>query len=319
GYSPLHVASEDGRTEDVVKLLVSSEGKGTDDFQGGGKTALMLAAREGHPHVARALLDHGADINKKGEKCGQTALHFAAGCGQNEVVVLLVMKGAEVDAYSEESTTPLVLAVEGGHLRVINTLVLNGAIVDPVTIGRLRCGVEEEFREAFNILLDGNHEKSGYESPGEFLQCALLMAAKYGNLPVVKALSTKGVDLDGTAEYSPGDTGTDAGHSTALHAAAFGGHNEVVTYLLEKRVRIDPVDGVLNTPLLWAVDEDHLRVSTTLLEAGADVSKKDLDVSSLVSVAIGSVGMAQLLLRYGADVNASNYFGSSILHEAMRN
>ncbi|CAN0554106.1 unnamed protein product, partial [Ectocarpus sp. 12 AP-2014] len=70
GYSSLHEASEDGLTEDAVKLLESSEGKGPDDFQGGGKTALMLAAREGHPHVARALLDHGADINKEGEKCG---------------------------------------------------------------------------------------------------------------------------------------------------------------------------------------------------------------------------------------------------------
>ncbi|CAN0336240.1 unnamed protein product, partial [Ectocarpus sp. 12 AP-2014] len=97
-YSPLHVASEDGLTEDVVKLLESSEGKGTDDFQGWGKTALMLAAREGHPHVARALLDHGADINKKSDdKCKITALHFAAGCGQNEVVVLLVMKEADIE------------------------------------------------------------------------------------------------------------------------------------------------------------------------------------------------------------------------------
>ncbi|CAN0543210.1 unnamed protein product, partial [Ectocarpus sp. 8 AP-2014] len=97
----LHIASEDGRTEDVVNLLVSSEGNGTDAFQGGGKTALMLAAREGHAHVARELLNHGADINKRSDKCeGKTALHFAAECGQNEVVVVLVMRGADVDCSS---------------------------------------------------------------------------------------------------------------------------------------------------------------------------------------------------------------------------
>ncbi|CAN0320226.1 unnamed protein product [Ectocarpus sp. 6 AP-2014] len=247
GYSPLHVASEDGRTEDVVKLLVLSEGKGTDDFQGGGKTALMLAAREGHAHVARELLNHGADINKKSDKCQKTALHFAAGCGQDEVVVLVVMRGADVETGDGTRKTALQLSAEGGHLRVVNTLVLRGAIMYPDTIGRLRFGVEEEFRVAFNDVLDGNHE-NGYESRGDFLQCVLLKAAEYGNLPVVKALSTKGVDLDGTAEYYPSHPDIIPGQATALHAAAFGGHNGVVNYLLENSVRIDPVDGNFMTP-----------------------------------------------------------------------
>ncbi|CAN0032548.1 unnamed protein product [Ectocarpus sp. 8 AP-2014] len=319
GYSPLHVASEDGLAEDVVKLLESSEGKGTDDFQDGGKTALMLAAREGHPHVARALLDHGADINKPGEKCGQTAIHFAAGCGQNEVVVLLVMKGAEVDIYSKERTTPLALAVEGGHMRVINTLVRNGATVCSGNIGRLRCGVEEEFRAAFNILLDGNHQKS--DCPGEFLQRALLKAAKYGNLPVVKALSTKGVDLDGTADYYP-ILGVCSDPATALHAAAFEGQHDVVMYLLENRVRIDPVDGVLNTPLLWSVEGNHPRVAATLLEAGADIEMENAGGYSSLLVASKncSVDMALRLLRYGADVTSMTGAGGwSVLHRACSN
>lgn len=319
GYSPLHVASEDGRIEDVVELLGSNEGRGTDDFQGGGKTALMLAALEGHSHVARELLSHGADINKKGEKCGQTALHFAAGCGQNEVVDLLVMKGAEVDVYSEESMAPLDLASEGGHLRVINTLVIKGSTVYPDIIGRLRCGVEEEFRAMFNLLLDGKHEKIGDEGPGEFLQRALLMAAKHGNLPVVKALSTKGVDLDGTAQYYP-IPGVDSDPATALHAAASEGKHDVVIYLLDNRVRIDPVDGVFNTPLLWSVEGNHPRVAATLLEAGADMEMENAGGYSSVYVAAhwASVDMALRLLRYGAEFNSSRN-GSSILHEAMRN
>ncbi|CAN0252288.1 unnamed protein product [Ectocarpus sp. 6 AP-2014] len=114
GYSPLHIASEDGRTEDVVNLLVSSEGKGTDDFQGGGKTALMLAAREGHAHVARELLNHGADINKKSVKCEKTALHFAAGCGQDEVAVLLVRRGADVETRDSTFRSALLLSAKAG-------------------------------------------------------------------------------------------------------------------------------------------------------------------------------------------------------------
>lgn len=193
--------------------------------------------------------------------------------------------------------------------------------MDPVTIGRLRCGVEEEIRAAFNLLLDGNHEKSGYESAGEFLQCALLKAAEYGNLHVLKALSTKGVDLDGTAEFYPSHCDLFPGTATALHAAAFGGHNDVVAYLLENRVRIDAVDGNLMTPLIWSVMENHLCVSATLLEAGADASKEDQmgDSSLLFAVSGGSVDMALLLLRYEEDVNASGLFGLSALHNAIRN
>ncbi|AAK14447.1 unnamed protein product [Ectocarpus sp. 4 AP-2014] len=326
GYSPLHVASEDGRTEDVVNMLVSSEGKGTDDFQGGGKTALMLAAREGHAHVARELLKHGADIDKRSDKCKRkTALHFAAGCGQDEVVVVLVMRGADVDCQmGDRSTgrrTALELAAEGGHLRVVNTLVLRGAIVYPDTIGRLRFGTEEEFRAAFNKVFDGNIE-SGHKSHGDFLQSALLYAAEYGNLPVVKALSTKGVDLDGTAEYYPSHSDIVPGQATALHAAASGGHNDVVNYLLDNSVRIDPDDKNMMTPLMWSAMKNHLCVSATLLEAGANASAEDqMGESSLSSDSWScSVDMALLLLRYGADVNASGgLFGSSALHNAIKN
>ncbi|CBN80324.1 EsV-1-21 [Ectocarpus siliculosus] len=326
GYSPLHIASEDGRTEDVVNLLVSSEGKGTDDFQGGGKTALMLAAREGHAHVARELLNHGADINKKSVKCEKTALHFAAGCGQDEVAVLLVRRGADVETWDSTSESALLLSAKGGHLRVVNTLVLRGASVCCDTVGLLRCGVEEGFHEAFNNVLDGNLQDGlpdGYESRGHFLQTALLKAAESGNLPVVKALSTKGVDLDGTAEYHPSHSDIIPGQATALHAAAFGGHNDVVNFLLENSVRIDAVDGNMMTPLICSVSENHLCVSATLLEAGAAASAEDQTGTSSLSYAAASsssVDMALLLLRYGADVNTRCYlFGSSVLHNACTN
>ncbi|CAB1100234.1 unnamed protein product [Ectocarpus sp. CCAP 1310/34] len=146
---------EDGRAEDVVELLVSNEGKGTDDFQGGGKTALMLTAREGHKSVVCELLNHGAEINKNGEKCGQTALQFAAGCGHNNVVGFLVERGADLESPHSRLKGALQLAAEGGHLRVVNALVLGGATVSCGYVGRLLYGVEEGFGATLDNLLGG--------------------------------------------------------------------------------------------------------------------------------------------------------------------
>ncbi|CBJ33252.1 EsV-1-21 [Ectocarpus siliculosus] len=180
-------------------------------------------------------------------------------CGHNKVVVILVLREVDIEARDGDiffgSKTALQLSAEGGHLRVVNTLVIRGALAEPETFGRLRFSVEEGFRAAFDTLFEGNREGK-YELPGGFLQCALILAAEYGDLPVVEALSIKGVNLDGTAEFwDPGNNGWFCEPATALHAAAYGGHYDVVNYLLENRVRIETVDGELSTPLSYSVME----------------------------------------------------------------
>ena len=57
--------------------------------------------------------------------------------------------------------------------------------------------------------------------------------------------------------------------STMLHAAAYAGHLEVVTFLLDNRASISTVDGVNLTALQIASENGHLRVVKALHEAGA--------------------------------------------------
>jgi ankyrin repeat protein len=58
--------------------------------------AFVTAARNGHTHVARWLLERGADVHAKGA-LGATALHWAAGNGHRETVRFLLEHGAESD------------------------------------------------------------------------------------------------------------------------------------------------------------------------------------------------------------------------------
>ena len=56
----------------------------------------MLASHNGHEEVVKLLIEKGAEVNRTG-KAGVTALLAASLQGQGEIVRLLIEKGAEVN------------------------------------------------------------------------------------------------------------------------------------------------------------------------------------------------------------------------------
>ena len=62
-----------------------------------GRTALHQASAGGHTEEARLLLDRGADVNARTNN-GFTPLHFASILGSLAVVELLLDRGADVNA-----------------------------------------------------------------------------------------------------------------------------------------------------------------------------------------------------------------------------
>ena len=89
----LPVAAALGRIEDAHRLLA---GANTEDRH----LALSLAADFGHLEIVRWLLDAGEDPNRYNPVGGHshtTPLHQAAGRGHDEIVRLLVERGARLD------------------------------------------------------------------------------------------------------------------------------------------------------------------------------------------------------------------------------
>ncbi len=76
-----------------------------------GNPAIYLAARLGHNNVIMVLLEFGADINAKTVIAGRTALHEAALQGHVTTVNLLLRRGAHVNARNKFGRTPLYYAV----------------------------------------------------------------------------------------------------------------------------------------------------------------------------------------------------------------
>ena len=63
-------------------------------------TPLHLAAQGGKEQVVRLLLEKGADIEAR-DRTQQTPLHYAAYSGSEKLVRLLLEKGADIEARSK--------------------------------------------------------------------------------------------------------------------------------------------------------------------------------------------------------------------------
>ena len=81
----------------------------------------MNAAMLGRLKIVKALIELGADVQKKGQ-FGYTALHAAAQGGHLEVVQALVKYGASVNCKNDDGDIPLILGkfiLEIKQIRII--------------------------------------------------------------------------------------------------------------------------------------------------------------------------------------------------------
>lgn len=117
----------------------------------------------------------------------------------------------------------------------------------------------------------------------------IMSAALKGHLEIVKMLHAAGAEIDG-----PG--------WTALHYAAYGGHNAVCQFLLDNRADIDARSPNGMTPLMMAVREGRLDTVKLLVWEIADPNLRNEAGLSALDLAIRGkqVDIAKLLRVAGA-------------------
>ena len=86
---------------------------------------LLLAAGEGRLDAVRYLLDQGADVNARDER-RRTALTEATFYGNTSVIKELLLRGADINAVSDEGT-PLEIAINTKHEAIVELLKHYGA------------------------------------------------------------------------------------------------------------------------------------------------------------------------------------------------
>ena len=121
--NPLLVIAAREKSNEVAQLLIQDKRTDIEKLDRAGENAMMLAAISQDPPLVRALIDKGAEVNKK----GWAPLHYAASVGNDEIVKMLLDASAYIDAASPNGTTPLMMAARGGHVSTIALLVDQGA------------------------------------------------------------------------------------------------------------------------------------------------------------------------------------------------
>jgi ankyrin repeat protein len=120
GWTGLYSAAQNGH-RDVIDYLV----------QHGAQTDIFVAVMLGDKDTVSQILDKEPDAcnavmtTNPAEDTGRTPLYYAAASGNEEIVELLLEKGASPNKLMWES--PLEVARKNGHQQVVETLLKAGA------------------------------------------------------------------------------------------------------------------------------------------------------------------------------------------------
>jgi ankyrin repeat protein len=125
----LHAAAQEGRVGAVDVLLSQSANPNITDSHG--RTPMMIAAYDGAVPIIRRLLTANADPNVRQDgMAGRSALGLAASQGHAEVALMLLAAGARVDDNDRGGLTPLMVAAAAANVGRDGEKIVDGASVD---------------------------------------------------------------------------------------------------------------------------------------------------------------------------------------------
>ena len=132
-------------------------------------SAMWVAVEKRHFSVVIALAEAGADVNQRcdfdarGNNVGNTLLHIASQRGDAEMVSVLLACKASLTVKNHEGRSPIWVAFERGHTKVLTALADAGADVNQIY----------------------THPRRRYQNDGNTF---LHIASQEGNVEVVSAL-----------------------------------------------------------------------------------------------------------------------------------
>uniref|UniRef100_A0AAZ3R2N7 K Homology domain-containing protein n=1 Tax=Oncorhynchus tshawytscha TaxID=74940 RepID=A0AAZ3R2N7_ONCTS len=273
-------------------------------------TALTLACAGGHEELVSVLIARGANIEHRDKK-GFTPLILSATAGHVGVVEILLDKGGDIEAQSERTKdTPLSLACSGGRQEVVELLLLRGANKEHRNVSDytpLSLAASGGYVNIIKILLNAGAEINS-RTGSKLGISPLMLAAMNGHVPAVKLLLDMGSDINAQIETN---------RNTALTLACFQGRAEVVSLLLDRKAYVEHRAKTGLTPLMEAASGGYAEVGRVLLDKSADVNAPPVpssrDTALTIAADKGHYKFCELLINRGAHIDVRNKKGNTPL------
>ena len=236
-----------------------------------GETLLMVQCINHCLKGVKLLIEHGADVNitdGQGNSAFILACRYYKDYAKEEcasIIKFLVTKGANMNVISEFSS-PI-----RGYQR-------GSALFEACIVSRL---------DVVSLLLELGATVNDVD--------ALLVACVLRNIDVVKLFMSHGADVNVSNNY---------GH-TSLGIACHNGYNDLVDVLLDHGADMNLGSDVFNrTPFTLACINSRLSTAKLLLDRGADVNR-DMGATLVLSCEYAQICVVRLLLERGANVNGT--------------
>ena len=281
--SLLHQAAFPGDCGSAILLM---ENSAQTDLAPGSlrSTPLQAASSLGHLNIVKLLLEQGADVNGLiiPGCLRSTPLHAACSLGHLDTVKLLLEQGADVNAsIAMTRETPLHLAASGGHFEIVKWLL---EAIEP----------SPKEMEFYNSMVQQYYHQSWMDTvvaePVSDREVSWENKNSYYAQEKIHELQS------GQRRYVDIESRTREGR-TALHLAAFHGHNTITELLLSHAADINAIDNKGHTALQIAAVSGRLDVVRLLLGISANSRRECNSPGPILKLAVanGHDTVAELL------------------------
>ena len=265
---------------------------------------LCWAAMKNYKRRVKLLVDHGVDVNKPGLRSGRTAYQEAVRAGNHGVADYLIEHGAKQMPLDPVETFALA-CIGGRRGEVLRMLSEDPTLMERLghdgRVELLERAVAANNPEAVRLIVQLGIDINGMV-PGTGLdRSALHSAAGWGAVEMVKLLIDLGADPQ---LRDPTYNGTPLGW--ALHC----GNRQVIEYLL-------PSANIFDAVRAGSVE----RVATLLQDDRSLATARDSAGNPVIfylNVESSRLGdMIELLVSHGADLEARNRHGNTLVEQAL--
>ncbi|XP_054718966.1 ankyrin-1-like [Uloborus diversus] len=284
------------KNEDIFQMFLSEDASTDFEFEGNplktmSKTKLHVAVSSKNPSAVHAILQSDPSLIDMKDSEGNTALHYATGYGHEEIVKMLLAKGAIPHLQNRRGQTPLHIIVSGPFYAEEEDDIYSEDEDDEYRDVELQESVDERYIRVMKELIAAGAD--------------LLLQDKWGRTPLHMALHSENklgaeVLVEGNSENNLQDVRGNTPLHLAVQEQVY--YFKIVKKLLAAGVSTRIQNNQSNTPLFIALNHGYTALANILVDADSENNLPDgFGLSPLHQAAReGRVPIARKLLFCGA-------------------